>query len=536
MGVTGLQSDASARRYDMAGADPFAAALEREGRLGRTRWSFVSHVHRRVYGWGFAANENSPTAHPTGSATAPTPSGSTRRGTTSWTGHLQRAPFPALGAAPGEGFPAAYLHRIPGRGRASAISMTCGAIPTIRLNGKVAAEWEEKVVSRKYDPSFGRPREDRCPRRHGHDREAGRVRRQANTTNAVPTATDGEYRITGHKWFMSAPMRCPSFSPSTRRALVFPGTPLHTGRPGQLPSPPASQGQAGQPLQRVVRGRVRGRLGCDGGGRGARCRRHHRDGRPHASRLCHRVGGADASGGHAGHPPHAPPLCVRLTADRQAADAKRARRSRGGDGGRRAPHDEGGRILRSIPARRPRGSRQASPHTRRQVLGDQAMQRSDAGGDGVPRRERLRRGVDHAASVSGVPGQRHLGGEWERDRPRCGPGPRQGACMRQGPAQRAGRGPRPRLPSRRHRPRLREPRHRRAEAGARIITERMALASGALLRGTPRPRSTRRSPPADSTATGVISSARCLPASTSRRSSSPPSRARDGNPGYLPCL
>src|SRR5207247_8843241 len=33
---------------------------------------------------------------------------------------------------------------------------------------------------------------------------------RANTTRAVPAGTEGEYRITGQKWFVSAPM-CDAF-------------------------------------------------------------------------------------------------------------------------------------------------------------------------------------------------------------------------------------------------------------------------------------------------------------------------------------
>src|SRR5690554_1643329 len=76
--------------YDMAGADPLLlAALEREG-AGWAR-DQVEALGRRmsteeVYGWASPPTRTSPSCAPTtGSATAPTPSSSTRRGTTSWT-------------------------------------------------------------------------------------------------------------------------------------------------------------------------------------------------------------------------------------------------------------------------------------------------------------------------------------------------------------------------------------------------------------------------------------------------------------------
>ena len=42
--------------------------------------------------------------------------------------------------------------------------------------------------------------------RHGHDREAGRQRRRRQHHAAAEDAGDGIWRITGHKWFLSAPM------------------------------------------------------------------------------------------------------------------------------------------------------------------------------------------------------------------------------------------------------------------------------------------------------------------------------------------
>jgi len=208
--------------YDMAGADPLLlAALEREG-AGWAR-DQVEALGRRmsteeVYGWGFAANENEPklrTHDRVGNRS------DTVEFHPAWHNLMDLAISNGLHslpweAAPGEGgFPArAALTFIASQveaGHFCPISMTCGAIPTIRLNGKVAAEWEEKVVSRKYDPSFrSAPEKTGALVGMGMTEKQGGSDVRANTTNAVPTATDGEYRITGHKWFMSAPM-CDAF-------------------------------------------------------------------------------------------------------------------------------------------------------------------------------------------------------------------------------------------------------------------------------------------------------------------------------------
>ena len=66
-----------------------------------------------------------------------------------------------------------------------------------------------KILSRHYDPQL-RPwwEKIRHHARHGHDREAGRHRRAHQ--HHARRAGRRRLRITGHKWFMSAPM-CDAF-------------------------------------------------------------------------------------------------------------------------------------------------------------------------------------------------------------------------------------------------------------------------------------------------------------------------------------
>jgi putative acyl-CoA dehydrogenase len=86
------------------------------------------------------------------------------------------------------------------------VSMTYSAIPVIRLDPDLAREWEPTIVSKQYDPRF-RPR----PEKRGALVGMGMTEKQggsdvrANTTRAEPAGAK-EYRITGHKWFCSAPM------------------------------------------------------------------------------------------------------------------------------------------------------------------------------------------------------------------------------------------------------------------------------------------------------------------------------------------
>lgn len=94
------------------------------------------------------------------------------------------------------------------------ISMTYSVIPALKTTPEVAERWVPGIVSRKYDQSF-RP----APEKSGLLMGMGMTEKQggsdvrANTTFAEPLANGGpgtEYRVTGHKWFTSAPM-CDAF-------------------------------------------------------------------------------------------------------------------------------------------------------------------------------------------------------------------------------------------------------------------------------------------------------------------------------------
>jgi putative acyl-CoA dehydrogenase len=94
------------------------------------------------------------------------------------------------------------------------ISMTYSAIPALRVQPEVAAEWEPRFLSLDYDERFI-PAEDKrgalCGMAMTEKQGGSDVR--ANTTTARPLnggGPAGEYEITGHKWFCSAPM-CDAF-------------------------------------------------------------------------------------------------------------------------------------------------------------------------------------------------------------------------------------------------------------------------------------------------------------------------------------
>jgi len=86
------------------------------------------------------------------------------------------------------------------------ISMTYAAVPVLRQNDAIAAEWIPLIHSTSYDPAF-RP----APEKQGAligmamtEKQGGSDVR-ANLTRAEP-ASGGAYLLNGHKWFCSAPM------------------------------------------------------------------------------------------------------------------------------------------------------------------------------------------------------------------------------------------------------------------------------------------------------------------------------------------
>lgn len=90
------------------------------------------------------------------------------------------------------------------------ITMTFAAVPALRAQPEIAAEWEPLLTSTSYDPD-GVPAAGKgaaiCGMAMTEKQGGSDVR--ANTTRAVPVNGGGpgaEYRITGHKWFCSAPM------------------------------------------------------------------------------------------------------------------------------------------------------------------------------------------------------------------------------------------------------------------------------------------------------------------------------------------
>ncbi|WP_037858654.1 acyl-CoA dehydrogenase family protein [Streptomyces sp. NRRL S-340] len=92
-------------------------------------------------------------------------------------------------------------------GNGCPLSMTHAAVPALRADPELAAEWEPRLTSTVYDREL-RPARLKAGALlgMGMTEKQGGSDVRANTTSARPLAEDGTYELTGHKWFCSAPM------------------------------------------------------------------------------------------------------------------------------------------------------------------------------------------------------------------------------------------------------------------------------------------------------------------------------------------
>ena len=99
-------------------------------------------------------------------------------------------------------------------GHCCPITMTNAVVPALLHQQDVARHWLPGVLARDYDPTF-RPAPEKRALTFGMgmtEKQGGTDVRQ-NTTKAEPVGNGGpgaEHYLTGHKWFMSAPM-CDAF-------------------------------------------------------------------------------------------------------------------------------------------------------------------------------------------------------------------------------------------------------------------------------------------------------------------------------------
>ncbi len=94
------------------------------------------------------------------------------------------------------------------------VTMTYGSVPALRRQAGIAVEWLPRIFSQDYDPAF-RPAAEKTGILigMGMTEKQGGSDLRANVTRAEPLVEAGAgeaYRLTGHKWFFSAPM-CDAF-------------------------------------------------------------------------------------------------------------------------------------------------------------------------------------------------------------------------------------------------------------------------------------------------------------------------------------
>lgn len=91
-------------------------------------------------------------------------------------------------------------------GHCCPVSMTYAVVPALRKQPDLAAIWEPRITSSKYDPRMI-PADQKAGVTigMGMTEKQGGSDVRANTTRAE-TRGDGSWAITGHKWFCSAPM------------------------------------------------------------------------------------------------------------------------------------------------------------------------------------------------------------------------------------------------------------------------------------------------------------------------------------------
>jgi putative acyl-CoA dehydrogenase len=120
------------------------------------------------------------------------------------------------------GTPGAHVRRAAGflmwaeveNGTQCPASMTYGAFPALARQAQDFGDWLPRLLSRDYDPRFIPAREKRGVLiGMGMTEKQGGSDVRTNVSRALPATASGpgrEYRLSGHKWFLSAPM-CDAF-------------------------------------------------------------------------------------------------------------------------------------------------------------------------------------------------------------------------------------------------------------------------------------------------------------------------------------
>ncbi len=194
---------------------PLVEATERAG----AGWVLprAAELGRRIGGeplrWGFQANENPPRLHTHDRygnridevEFHPAWHELMRLGVAA---ELHALPWRTAAPAAHSARAALYMTAIQAEaGFGCPITMTYAAVPALRAEPDLAAEWEPLLTSTSYDPRLRSASEKGsaiCGMAMTERQGGSDVR--ANTTAATRLDGEGEYALSGHKWFCSAPM------------------------------------------------------------------------------------------------------------------------------------------------------------------------------------------------------------------------------------------------------------------------------------------------------------------------------------------
>jgi putative acyl-CoA dehydrogenase len=103
-----------------------------------------------------------------------------------------------------------YLHVQLEAGTSCPLTMTHAAVPSLRVEPSLAKIWLPRLLSRRYDPrSLDPSRKESATIGMAMTEKQGGSDVRANASRAAPEGRAGPgelYRLTGHKWFCSAPM------------------------------------------------------------------------------------------------------------------------------------------------------------------------------------------------------------------------------------------------------------------------------------------------------------------------------------------
>ncbi len=209
------------------------------------------------------------------------------------------------------------------------LTMTSAAGAALKAAPEILDAWRPYTTARDYDGAF-RPWFTKKSATLG----MGMTERQSGTdvraTISEARPINGRYEITGHKWFLSAPMsdgflvlaQAPSGLTCFLLPRFRPDGGVNALRLQRLKDKLGNRSNASAEVEFI--GAYAERIGAEG----ERRSHHPQHGAADAARLRHRGGGADAFRIGAGGPSRAPSFGLRASPDRAAADARSARSAR----------------------------------------------------------------------------------------------------------------------------------------------------------------------------------------------------------------